>query len=93
MAFVATWMDPEIIMLREISQTMRHHIIYYHLYVVPKKRTEWTSLQNRYWPTDFEKLTVSKGDSLEGGDALGVWIRNAVKFGCDDHRTTKNVTE
>ena len=40
MAFVATWMDPEIIMLREISQTMRHHIIYYHLYVVPKKRTE-----------------------------------------------------
>ena len=29
-----------------------------------KKRTQWTSLQNRYWLTDTEKLMAAKGDSL-----------------------------
>ena len=29
-----------------------------------RKRTQWTSLQNRYWLTDTEKLTAAKGDSL-----------------------------
>ena len=29
-AFLATWMDLEIIMLSEVSQTMRHHIKCYH---------------------------------------------------------------
>ena len=56
-----------------------------------EKRTDWT-LQNRYWLTDFEKLMVSKWDSLgEWGDALGVWDGNAIKLGCDDHCTTINV--
>ena len=27
------------------------------------------------------------------GDVLGVWDGNAIKFGCDDHCTTINVTE
>jgi len=57
-----------------------------------KKRTEWTSLQNRYWLTDFEKVMVSKGDSLVGGgDGLGLWDRNPIKMDCDDHCTTINV--
>ena len=50
-----------------------------------KKKTQWTSLQNRYWATDFEKLMVSKGDSL------GVWDGNAIKLGCDDCCTPINV--
>ena len=43
--------------------------------------------------TDFEKLMVSKGDRFGdgGGDVLGVWDRNAIKFGCVDHCTTINV--
>ena len=35
-----------------------------------KKRTQWTSLQNRYWLTHFEKLMVSKGNRLVG---VGRW--------------------
>jgi len=35
---------------------------------------------------------VSKGDSLGvREDVLGVWDRNALKLGCDDHCTTINV--
>ena len=26
-----------------------------------------------------------------GGEALRVWVGNAIKFGCDDHCTTINV--
>ena len=67
LAFLATWMDLEIIMLSEVSHTMRHtNIKCFHWHVESEKRTDWTSLQNRYWLTDFEKLLVSKGDSLEG---------------------------
>ena len=39
---------------------------------------------------NFEKLMVSKGDSLEGG-GWGVWDGNATKLGCDDRCTTINV--
>ena len=39
--------------------------------------------------TDFEKLMVSKGDSL--GGALGWWDRNPIKLDCDDHCTIINV--
>ena len=38
-AFVATWMDLEIIMLSEVSQTLRH-IKCYHLHVEFEKRTQ-----------------------------------------------------
>ena len=35
---------------------------------------------------------VSKGDRLGGGgDALGIWDGNAIKWDCDDHCTTINV--
>ena len=91
-AFLATWMDLEIIMLSEVSHTMRHQHQILSLNVEFEKRTEWTSLQNRCWLTDFEKLTVSRGDSLVGvGDALGVWDGNPIKFISDDHCTTINV--
>ena len=37
---------------------------------------------------DFEKLTVTKGDRLEG---RGVWDGNVIKLGCDDSCTTINI--
>ena len=36
------------------------------------------------------KNMVSKGDRL-GGDGLGLWDGNAIKFGCDDHCTPINI--
>ena len=38
--------------------------------------------------TDFEKLTVSKGNRIRGWNGLGFWDWNAVKLGCDDRCTT-----
>ena len=93
LAFLVTWMDLEIIMLSEVSQTMRHqHQMLSLTCGIWKKRKQWTSLQNRYWLTDFEKLMVSKGDRLGGwGDKLGIWDGNAIKLGCDEHCITINV--
>ena len=42
--------------------------------------------------SDFEKLMVSRGDSLGvGGDVLGLWDGNPIKLDCADHCTTTNV--
>ena len=42
--------------------------------------------------TDFEKLIISKGDSLgSGGNALGLWDGIPIKLDCDDLCTTINV--
>ena len=40
--------------------------------------------------TDFEKITISKGDRL-GGVGGGGWDGNIIKLGCDDQCTTLNV--
>ena len=61
------------------------------LNVESKKGTQWTSFLNRYWLTDFEKLTVSKGDKWGWGNVLRVWDGNAIKVGCDDCCATINV--
>ena len=55
-AFFATWMDLETIMLSEVSHTMRHQHQMLSLTCGIWKRTDWTSLQNRYWLTDIENL-------------------------------------
>ena len=75
MPFVITWMDLEIIKLSEISQT-KTNIIPYHLFVESKKKNDTNALiykteQNRL--TDIEnKVMITEGDSVEGGDKLGV---------------------
>ena len=69
-AAAGTWMYPEIIMQGEVRQ-WDINIICYHLHEESKKRTQWTSLQNRYWLTDFEILMVSKGDRW----GVGGWAR------------------
>ena len=40
---------------------------------------------------DFEKLMVTKGDSLQGRDGLGVWKGNVLKSTSDDVCTAINV--
>ena len=49
-----------------------------------KKGYKWTYLQNRNRLTNFEKLTVTKGDRFGGRDGLGAWDGNVLKLGCDD---------
>ena len=80
MPFAATWMNLEIIRWRKTN------IIWYHLYVKSKKKkeeennknyvvfVEWTYLQSRKRPRDVEnKLRVTKGLVVVGGDKWGVW--------------------
>ena len=56
-----------------------------------KKRIQSTYLQNRTWVIDFEKLMLTKGESLWGRDGLGVWDRNVVKLCCNDGRITIDI--
>ena len=79
MAFVATWMDLEIVMLSEVRQ-WGTKIICYHLNVEPIKRTQWT-LQNRYCLTDSGKLMVSKEDRLRVSGWAGDLGRKCYKIG------------
>ena len=66
MPFAATWMDLEIIILSEVSQTKTN--IWYHLYVESKIWHKWTYLWNRNRLTDIEnRLVVAKGERDEGG--------------------------
>ena len=55
-----------------------------------KKRIQWTSLKNRNWLTDFEKLMVTKGERLGEKDGLGIWDGN-IKLACDDGCITTNI--
>ena len=73
------------------SQTVRHKCHMLSLYVEPKKRTQWTSLQNRYWLTDFGKFMVTKGDRLRVEGWAGVWDGNAITLGYDDCCITINI--
>ena len=66
MSFATTWMDLEIIIPSEISQT-KTNITWYHLYIESKKWYKWTYLQNKNRLTDIEnKLMVTKGKRWGG---------------------------
>ena len=69
MPFTATWMDPEIIILSEVSQR-KPHILWYHLVVEYKKKWyKWTYLQNKNRLTDIgNNLTVTKGEGVCVGE-------------------------
>ena len=68
MPFAATWMDLEIVILSEVSQTEKdkYHMISL-ICGILKKLYKWTFIQNRNRPTDIEsKLMVTKGESGRG---------------------------
>ena len=67
MAFAATWIDLEIILLSEVSQTVRHQFICSHLYVDSKKLGYNELLCRIDTDSQTEKLMVSKGDWLRTG--------------------------
>ena len=91
MPFAATWMDPEIIILREVSHT-KTNVIWHHLYLEPNfkkwyKKTYFIFLQNtrpfRYdlkgkWQVDY---TVQVTNIFKGLD-LTEYLKNyGWKFG------------
>ena len=61
--FVATWMDLEMIIQSEVSQTMKdkHQVLSLVCGILKKKGYKWTYLQNKNRHTDFEtKLMVTE---------------------------------
>ena len=73
MPLATAWMDLEIIIRSEVSQT-ETNIIRYHLYVESKKWYRGTYLQNRNRHTNREnKLQVTKGDGRVGGINQDIW--------------------
>ena len=71
MPFAATWMDLEIIILSEVSQTEKDK---YHLYVESKKMIQMNLFTKQKWLTDIENtLMVTKGERVGRKDKLGVW--------------------
>ena len=76
--FAATWMDLEIIILSDISQTEKdkYHIFFTCMWNLKKKRYKrykGTYLWKRNRPTDIEnKFIVTKGERIKGVDKLGV---------------------
>ena len=72
MPFAAIWMDLEIIILSEVSQTEKDKYYMILLICGSKKQYKLTYLQNRNRLTDIEnKLMVTKG-ACGGKDKLGV---------------------
>ena len=73
MPFLATWMEPESIILSEVSQKERTNILY-HSYGESKIWHKWTYLWKRNRLTDIEnRLVVAKGKGVWGRDGVVVW--------------------
>ena len=72
MPFAATWIDLEIIMLKDVSQRERQ--MSYDLYVASKIWHKWTYLWNRSRLTDIEnRLVVAEGTVGWARSGLRVW--------------------
>ena len=82
----ATWMQPESLILSEVSQKEKDkYRIWYHLYVESKIWHKRTYLQNRNRFTDIEnRLVVAKGKGEEVGwtGRLG-WLMQTITFRMD----------
>ena len=87
-ASLATWIDPEIIMLSEVSHTMRPQHQMLSLTCGICKKDTMNFFAEQILTHRLGKLMVSKGGSLGGGrDALGLWDGIPIKLDCDDHCT------
>ena len=72
MSFAATWMDLEIIILSEVSQTEKDNYEITNMWNLAKMIQK--NLQNRTRLKDYEtKFTVTKGAMWDRRDKLGVW--------------------
>ena len=93
MAFMVTWMELEIIMLR--VRPVSYAITC--MWNLKKKKgynellcrigTDSQTLKNLLFP---KETSCGAGG---GGNGLRVWEGNAIKLGCDDHCATINVTK
>ena len=91
-AFLATWMDLEIIMLSEVSQTMRHQHQMLSLTCGIWRKDKMNFFAEQILTHRLSKTYSFHSRWLGGwGDVLGLWDGNAIKFGCDDHCTSINV--
>ena len=71
MPFAAAWLDLEIIILSEVSQTERDKYHMISLICESKIQHTWTYLQNRSRLSDIEnRLVVSKGEGWIGSMGL-----------------------
>ena len=91
-AFLATWMDLEIIMLSEVSHTMRHQhqMLSLTCGIWKKDRLNFFAeqmLTHRHWKT----YGLQRRQFGGWGDVLGLWDGNPVKLDCYDHYTTTDV--
>ena len=76
MSFASTWMDLQMIILSEVSQTEKdkYHMISLICGIHFFKWYKWTYLQNRNRLIDIKnKLMVTKGETLGGRDKSGAW--------------------
>ena len=91
LAFLATWMDLEIIMLSEVTNVRHQHQILSLTWAIWKKDAmnffAEQILTHRLWKTyGFQRRQFGRW-----GNVLGVWDGNPIKLDCDDHCTTINV--
>ena len=91
-AFLATWMDLEIIMLSEVSHTMRHQhqMLSLTCGIWKKDRLSFFAeqmLTHRHWKT----YGLWRRQFGGWGDVLRLWDGNPVKLDCYDHYTITDV--
>ena len=92
MVFAATWMDLEIIMLSDISQTMRHqHQMLSLTCGIWKKDTMNFFAEQILTQQTLKNVWFPKETVREVGGVLGLWDGKPMKLDCDDHCTTINV--
>ena len=86
LAFLATWMDLEIIMQSEVSQTMRHqhHMLSLNMWKLKKGQNELLGRTDNGSQT-LKNLWFPNETGWGVGHVLRISDRNAIKLGCDDH--------